>query len=171
MFAPCPNCRATVPAGQAQCQFCGAALAAIAPAKGSIWHDDAADPASRGPYRRPTWVPLAYNLVSAYIGLSGLVQLVTGGVHIARDNWVGYIEVVMGTIGLVLGVGLLLKIEFIRGVVNFVCGISILFGIFGLLAGFPFMMALGFVGLLWLLQSVFNLATNAAMIYLVGETD
>lgn len=167
MFVPCPSCRNSVPAGQPQCQFCGSALPVTAPVKGSVWHDDAVNT----PYRRPTWVPLAYNLVSAYIGLSGLVQLVTGGVHIARDNWVGYIEVVMGTIGLVLGVGLLLRIEFIRGVVNFVCGMSILFGLFGLLASFPFMMVLGLVGLLWLLQSVFNIATNAAMIYLVGETD
>ncbi len=167
MFAPCPNCRNTVPAGLATCQFCGASLAAIAPAKGSVWHADAVDQ----PYRRPTWVPLAYNLVAGYIAVSGLVQLVTGGVHVAKGNWVGYIELVMGGIALVLGVGLLLRIEFIRGVVNFVCGINLLLGVFGLLAMIPLVMLFGWIGLLLAFMKVFDLACNAGMIYLVGETD
>ena len=175
MFVQCRGCGQTVPGSHPSCQFCGASLAGVAPPAGkrSIWHDDQAPPTQS--YGRPKWVPLAYNLVSAYIGVSGLIRVATSAVGMSKaeddiTRFILGIGLVFGLVYVILGVGLLLKVEIIRGIVNFVCGIGLLWGIFRLFASVPMLIFGGF-GVLIVLYEVLGIVTNAAMIYLVGETD
>lgn len=158
----------------ASCQFCGTSLAGVAPqaAKASIWHDDNALPTHA--YGRPKWVPLAYNLVAVYMAVSGLVGAFTSFLTMRKGGElagiVGPIGIVFGVIWIALGIGLLLKVEFIRGVVNFFCGLGLIFGVINLFTSIG-MLVTGISGVLWVGNILLGIVTNAAMIYLVGETD
>lgn len=169
MFVACPGCQRTVPGEQPRCQFCGAALAAVSPkTKASIWHDPDALPSEA--YRRPDWIPLVYNIVAGYIAFSGVLQILVSALAMRRGDDGAVIGIIAGAISLLLGVGLLLRIEIVRGIVNFVCGISLLFGLFGLATSIPLLL-LGGWGILIVLNQVLSIVSNGAMIYLVGETD
>jgi hypothetical protein len=82
-----------------------------------------------------------------------------------------YISIAFYGISVVLGIGLLAKIEIIRGIVNFVCGISLVFGILGLIGSFGSVLVLGGLGVIMLIRNVLDICMNAFMIYLIGETD
>lgn len=82
-----------------------------------------------------------------------------------------YLFMVFPGIRAIIGLGLLARLEFIRGIVNFVCGLSLIFGLFGLLGALLGTLASGAMGLLFLVFQLIDLATNAGMIYLIGETD
>ena len=174
MFVQCRGCGQTVPGSSAHCQFCGTSLAGVAPtaAKASIWHDDHNPPAHA--YGRPKWVPLAYNLVSAYIGISGVIQVIASIATMKKAEEIGRffagVGIVFGVIWIILGIGLLLKVEFIRGVVNFVCGIGLILGILDLFGSIGWLVT-GFFGVLVVGNIILGIVTKAAMIYLVGETD
>jgi hypothetical protein len=70
-----------------------------------------------------------------------------------------------------LGIGLALRIELIRGIVNFFCGLRIFFGLLGLAGSVLGSMFAGPLAIIFILMNVVNIATAAFMIYLIGETD
>ncbi|AIE83391.1 hypothetical protein [Fimbriimonas ginsengisoli] len=126
------------------------------------------------------WIWPAYYFISGYYVLSGLVDVSRGVILMTKhkDNvlgeqlgFFGYIGIVVGVITVVVGIGLLTKIEFIRAIVNFFCWISIISAAFGLLGS---VLAGGFFtawGILGIAMNVFSIASSALMIYLIGETD
>ena len=153
------------------CQFCGAAVApppkgAGGAAKASVWHDDHAPVY----YGKPKWVWPAYYFICGYFVLSALVSAIVT-LSGKRHGFETPLVFIGPVINLVLGVGLALRIEFIRGVVNFVCGLGLVFGVLRLIPAAAMVMALGPIGLLILLLVVFDMVSDAMMIYLIGETD
>ena len=170
----CPTCQKQVIAGMATCQFCGSDLRGLAPTqKRSMFIDsDSYDPVHTG--GKPKWAVPAYYAVASYFVLSGLygvLRLVLN--HKAMDDlgmlayaWIGF-----SALSILFGLGLLAKIEIIRGIVNFFCGLSLVLGILGLISSFGMIFALGGGGVLLLLRNVLDICMNAFMIYLIGETD
>jgi len=150
-----------LPDAAVRCQFCGCVLKAPPtvrldsrpPAKQSFLAPGA-----------PAWAGTAYNLISLYWILSGGYQVVSA-LLISGDKGPDYIGAVAGLLPIVVGLGLLARINLIRGIVNFLCGLQILGGVFGVilsfLAGDPIQMIMALV----------QIATSGLMIYLLGETD
>lgn len=160
----CKNCGAALAPHAVQCDLCGARAAGPPPVR-----------LEEGPHRRsegaspgiapgaPRWVGVAYNLIAAY-------WLVTGGIRVvaAASGGPGAGGVVAGAFGLLaalIGLGLLLRVEFVRGIVNVLCGLQILFGALGVLDSFLGGDPLG------LILSFVQIATAGFMIYLIGETE
>ena len=85
-------------------------------------------------------------------------------------SW-GIIGAVVGLINVLMGVGLLLKLELARKVANFLCGINLIFGLLGLLGAFLMSGAMGVSGLLGVLLSIFTIALYGAQIWVIGETE
>ena len=112
----------------------------------------------------PRWVKPAYNLIASYWILNGVWGIISDTVLAGKDgpNLVG---AAMGALGALIGLGLLLRIEAVRGVVNFVCALQILFGILDVITAFilgsPLMMILALV----------QIATAGLLIFLIGETE
>ena len=121
---------------------------------------------------RPKWVYPAYYAIAGWFILSGLLAIVLVLTNKKlEDGFFKTILIVFPAVQMLLGLGLLAKIEFVRGIVNFFCGLSLVFGILGLLGSFGDILLLGAVGVLSVVRSVIDIATNAMMIYLIGETD
>lgn len=166
----CPTCNKQVLAGVPNCQFCGSDLRGMAPTqKRSMWVDpNSHDVVHSG--GRPKWVVPAYYIVASYFLLSGAFSLINLMMLKEKDMFTTILMIMAG-IQAVMGLGLLAKIEIIRGIVNFVCGIQLIRSILGLLGSLLAIMALGPFGFLVLLFNILDIVTNAMMIYLIGETD
>lgn len=70
-----------------------------------------------------------------------------------------------------MGLGLLLRVEFIRGIINFFCGLRIICGLFKLAGTLIGALFSGPLALLSALFIVLDIATAALMVYLIGETE
>jgi hypothetical protein len=157
------------------CQFCQTDLKNVPRPK------PAPGQAARRPLMQTApWIWPAYYIISGYYVVGGLTDVIRGVILMTKhtDNVIGeqlgffgYIGIIVGAIQIIIGLGLLLRIEFIRAVVNFFCWISILSGAFGLLGS---VLAGGFFtgwGIMGIALNVFNIVSSALMIYLIGETD
>lgn len=82
-----------------------------------------------------------------------------------------YVSIAFGAFTALLGIGLALRLELARGIVNFFCGLRIFFGLLGLLGGLGGTLVFGAGGLIVVLMSLVSIATAAFMIFLIGETD
>ncbi|MBM3494480.1 MAG: hypothetical protein FJX72_09210 [Armatimonadetes bacterium] len=156
----CPGCSATLPDGAQVCQFCGRALG---PPSVRLGRAPVGKPADVMP-GAPAWVKPVYNLIAGYWILNGAWGVLSDTALAGKDgpNFVG---AAFGALGALIGLGLLLRIDRIRGVVNFVCALQILFGILDVISafliGWPLMMFL----------AMFQVFTAGLMIFLIGETD
>jgi hypothetical protein len=172
-FIKCPNCNQSVPAGFGICQFCQASLKGVAkpnPQRQNYFAYE--DDHSVGYFGKPTWVKPAYYAVSTYFILSALV-----GILLIVTRMKGPIEafeiiaIAIHSIGLLMGIGLLAKIEMIRGIVSFICAMKILFGLLAIPTILMEGMFTGIAGVVSTLLVVLDIVTCALMIYLIGETD
>lgn len=170
-FMICPTCNKQVLAGMATCQFCGSDLRGMAPTqKKSIWVDpDSHDVVHTG--GKPKWVVPAYYVIASYFALSGIISLITLLTSKDKGEIFHTILMVMSGIQIVIGLGLIAKIEIIRGIVNFVCGLMLIRSLIGLLGSLGAIMVAGGWGFLILFWNLLDIVTNGLMIYLIGETD
>jgi hypothetical protein len=84
---------------------------------------------------------------------------------------VSIVMMIIGGITALIGIGLIARVEVVRGIVNILCWIRIVGAGFGL---FSSLLAGAFVGPAALVGAAFNLLdliTAGLMIYLIGETD
>jgi hypothetical protein len=154
----CPQCKRTLPDGNVRCQFCGADVSTIprpVPVKKTV--------AAQAP-GAPSWVGTAYYAVCGYYMLSGAINLVMG---ILRGPFV----MLLGALSLIFGLGLIFKVDFIRGIANIICWIQIVFGILGLAMSFGWAMIIGPLAFLLIAMNVIQVCMAGFMIYLIGETD
>jgi hypothetical protein len=118
----CTKCSASLPDWAKTCQFCGTDVSSVArPAP--------VQKQSRG--RQPEqWVMGAYFGLAALYMIDGLYHVILALAdlkHFSSDVSL-LIGLIFGVATFVIGLGLILRIEFIRGIVNFFCGIQILLG-------------------------------------------
>ncbi len=83
----------------------------------------------------------------------------------------GFISGAIAAFQVLLGIGLVARVDLVRGIVNVICWISIVIGLLGLLGDFTVMLFFGPVGFLLVLFDIIRVAINASMVWLVGETD
>lgn len=171
----CPKCNSSLPDWAQKCQFCGTDTTKVArPVVQKTKQRIAA-------FETPLWVNIAYYSIAGWFILSALISGATSIIAInsasnrnsilGEPNAFDYIGLVFCGIQVIIGLGLIFKIEIIRAIVNFFCAIQILLSILGGLAAFPMMIASPLIGILYLLLQIFNIATAGFMIYLIGETD
>lgn len=157
----CSGCNAVLPDTAVRCQFCGCVLKAPPTVR-----LDSRPPAKRSFLApgAPPWAGTAYNLISLYWILSGGYQFVSA-LLISSDKGPDYVGAVAGLLPIVVGLGLLLRLNIIRGIVNFLCALQILGGILGVIVSF-------FAGdPVQLIMALVQIGTSGFMIYLIGETD
>jgi hypothetical protein len=81
------------------------------------------------------------------------------------------VRIVFAALTCLFGIGLALRIEFIRGVANFICGIQIILGLLSAPATIAMALVMEPFGLPLILMRVLDIALAGFMIYLIGETD
>lgn len=78
---------------------------------------------------------------------------------------------ISGTITALFGLGLMLRIEIIRGIVNFVAGLKLAFGLLGLAGSLIGTGLFGAMALIGVLFNLFDIITSGMLLWLIGETD
>ena len=126
----CPGCGRTLPNGAVRCQFCGADLSNVARPR-------AAAPARKvkGP---PTYIMTLYHVGAGWwILQGGRTVAVSLGILPEMMSALGgafagfvIVAIVIGAIQALLGIGLMAKVELARGIVNVLCWINILLGLY-----------------------------------------
>ncbi len=167
----CPHCNATLPDGSFQCQFCLTQFAAAPPA--ARGHAPVNSRTGSSMPGAPRWVVPAYNVIAAWWIVDGVWTILKGTVLAEKDTG-GFFTIVFMIIGGVtalVGLGLLLRIDLVRGIVNVLCFLQILDGAFGLLIAFVLTGMLGIWGVIAMIMSAIRIAQACLMIYLIGETD
>lgn len=163
----CPKCQATLPDGSLKCQFCG-----------EMW---AGPPAPRAGLKTkiaytggtPAWVWPAYFGIAGWWVVNGVWVILHTTVLASKEaGGIGaMLSLVVGGVTALIGIGLLLRVEAARGVVNFLCFLQILGGLMTL-AGFFFGgAALSLWAVVALLMAFVQIGTAGLMIFLIGETD
>jgi hypothetical protein len=109
-------------------------------------------------------------------GGAGILQTIIGSHHKLNGQEIGldvmsFVSMAFDGFSVLLGIGLALRIELARGIVNFFCGIRILFGLLGLAGSVLGSVFAGALGLIFVVLNIINIATAAFMIYLIGETE
>ena len=160
----CPNCKASLPDWSKSCQFCQADTSQVIRPK-----QDNSDPQA---FETPTWTLSAYYAVSTLLLISGLVGIGTTLAGSQKDGLglFDIISLVFDGVGALVGIGLLLRLEIVRGITNIICFFGILSGLrfilFGLGATF-----ISSWGLLVVIYGILKVCVYGFMIYLIGETD
>ena len=156
----CPKCSATLPPATLRCQFCGTDVSKLErPAEVKV---------QRG-YIAPPWVWTWYTIVCVYWMLDGAFQIVLGAGVISNER--SFLRMVIGLLLVVVGLGLLFRVRFLRGVAHILCWLSLLTGFYDFLVGLLFTMVVGPVGYIFAVVSLIRAALSAFMIYLIGETE
>lgn len=166
----CPKCSATLPDWAKNCQFCGSDVRAVVrPVETSAKKNYG--------YGPPKWVWAAYYAVSVYFILGGLADVMASIMATSQKDFLGepqgyslgvILGIVFGAVSALVGIGLLLRIELARGIVNFICGMKIICGLASAGATIAGAMLFG----PWLLFiKVLDIVTAGFMIYLIGETE
>jgi hypothetical protein len=170
----CPTCQKQVITGVPTCQFCGSDLRGMGPAqaKRSVFFDpDSHDVIHTG--GKPGWVYPAYYSVCGYYILSAIVEILLIVLDKKADmsDFLTIAMIVIHGLSLIVGIGLLAKIEIVRGLVNYLSFGKILGDLRGILFSFGVIMLSTGLGILMLIFNVLDLCAAVFMIYLIGETD
>jgi hypothetical protein len=157
----CPKCNATLPPKSVRCQFCGTDVSKVErPAEVKV---------HRG-YDAPPWVWTWYTIVCIYWMLDGVFQIAVGaGVFSDRTS---FIDIIIGALLVVIGLGMLFRVRFLRGVAHFLCWVALIFGVIGIGAMLTVgTLAMGPIAWVFVVFLVLRVALSAFMIYLIGETE
>jgi hypothetical protein len=167
----CPKCSAQLPDWAQQCQFCQTDVRLV--------QRGATGERKVNYYEPKRWVVVAYNIVAGYFILSGILNVVSaiGSTHrVVMGQEIGftfdtYLSIAFAVLTVAVGIGLILHVEIARGIVNFLCGMKIIFGL--ACAGFTILGAtlMGPYGVLMIFMQALDIAMAGFMIYLIGETD
>lgn len=163
----CPKCRKLLPVWQETCQFCGEIIPEQVRREAADRSDPArSQPVGAAPDKR---VILAYYVIAivwAAMGLLGVVR------NVITDD-AGLLAlpfVIINLIQVVLGIGLLLRIEFIRVVVNFIAGVNLLLTAAFLIIFMPVRLVIPW-GWVSVIYDLFTIAVCGLVIFLIAETD
>jgi len=166
----CVRCRSDIPVGSAACPACGAAREAPPPVRLPARGASRA-PATSGASGAPRWVWRVYRAVCVYwiaAGALGVARALASG---EASSPTGIVAMGVAALGALVGIGLLLHIEVVRGVVNVLSFLKILSGLLGFLTGLLGSIVGGMWGVVAMLTSLLDIATGGLMIFLIGETD
>ncbi len=172
----CPHCKATLPDGTTYCQFCRNNFATETAAQAARRTQTDDDAVYTYPESKPLnlkWVyPVYYGIATWWVvnALISIMRLATSGII---GSPVGIILLLLTLFPLLVGVGLLCKVELARGYVNVICWLNILGGVLNLATSFILSLfpMVGLWGILGMFFAVVNIALSILMIFVIGETD
>lgn len=161
----CPYCHNTLPDWSKSCQFCHADVTKVS--------RPAAPRQTEKPLLVPRekWVMPMYYAVATWFLIGGLLTMATAFTQRSELGLFTSVLAAMGGVNVILGLGLAARVELIRGVVNFVCGLNIIFGLLSLPSAVMGTLFSGVLGAILTFRLLIDLVTNALMIYLIGETE
>lgn len=173
----CPKCNQSLPDWSQSCQFCGTDVKTVArpaPVQKKVSQV----------FITPQWVWVAYYAIALWWILGGAYDVMDAmylfGKPLALlklEREVGVVSgpnivgIVAGAVTCLFGIGLALKIELIRGIVNFFAGLKLLFALLGLAGSLLGMSFSGALGLVFVIMNIIDIVTSGALIFLIGETD
>ena len=159
----CPNCKNTLPDAFTLCQFCGADVSKVPRA--------VAAPAQKTTsYQTANWVWVAYFGIAGYWLLGGAVDVFRGIQALSKTDF-AYFGIAFGAATAFVAIGLMLRAELVRGLVNILCWLRILFGALGLWGALIGSIFIGPLAIVFAVFSAFDIASGMLMIYLIGETE
>ncbi len=121
--------------------------------------------------KKTSWIWPAYYVLSIYWIISGIEGILRSLNEAPFGPGAEPLALVMGAFSALVGLGLLVRLEFLRGVGNLVCFLQILGGVLGLWTGVLSIAVLGPMGLIVTIMAILDVLTGGFMIYLIGETD
>src|SRR5688572_1330722 len=120
----CPKCQATLPPASGRCQFCGTDVSKV--------ERPVEQKAHRG-YVAPQWVWTWYTIVCVYWMLDGVFQVLMGAGVFSEHR--SFLRMIIGALLTVVGLGLLFRVRFLRGVAHILCWLALLDGAWSVLVG------------------------------------
>ncbi len=106
--------------------------------------------------------------------LSGSLSLMRG-MAVIPDSGGGrhtsLVSVVLGAVTGLIGLGLLLRVEAVRGIVNVFCFVDIALSLLSLAGSLLGSLVVGPIAILFMLSAIFDICTAGFMIFLIGETE
>ena len=163
----CPNCQATLPDGAYFCQFCQTNFGAAPGGRMVSRRVSGLQPSSAMP-GAPGWV------LPAYYGIA-VWWMFDGGWQVFRSlplkDGFGVIGLIIGGVTAIVGLGLLARIDLVRGIVNILCLVQIIDGALGIIIGFLAIAVSPLGGAFMMIMAALQIALACLMIYLIGETD
>jgi hypothetical protein len=87
------------------------------------------------------------------------------------DEDINVLLLIVNGLGVVKGLGFILRIQFIRNGVVFLCSLSIIIALLGIPGTLAIAAAMRAAGLVFVIASVIDFMFNCLMIYLIGETE
>lgn len=168
----CPHCDQTLPDWADYCQFCKNPIPRTQQKEKVFGHKFDQYDTGYKTYKTPAWVRPVYHIMACLLMLSGLWDIFFTIANQPEDGlgMMSFIGLTFSGVTVLMGLGLLLHIKIARTIVNFLCGINIIFGLIGLILNFAFMMASPYAGVA-VLFSILDLFINGFMMYLIGETE
>lgn len=172
----CPKCTRLLPDAAESCQFCGFIL-------GNAPRKTVGEPSARQYAGRqvPKWIWGLYYFFAALWIFDGARVLMVSlklvpevwGAGAVGQSCMGMLGV-MGAIGaffIAIGVSLIFRFEWARGVVNVICWVRILGLLFDLIMAIFSSAAFGLAGLLNVFIVMLTIAWTGAQIWVIAETD
>ncbi|MBS1713516.1 MAG: hypothetical protein JST30_04190 [Armatimonadetes bacterium] len=166
----CPNCKNTLPDFAQKCQFCQADVTKVPRAKGSAKPGDVAGQSGRYVSHKFVW-GLYYTISVWWIvgGAIGVAEpfLTAKGQELSVFSYAG---IAISAFSVLVGIGLLLQAELVRGIVNVLSFLKLVGGLGGLIGSLLGIVFAGPLGLLLVLYNIINIVVAGATIWVIGET-
>jgi len=161
----CPKCNASLPVSYTRCQFCGTDVSSVP--RPAMPKQQQARTYSAAP---APWIVPTYYVVCCFFLLEGVFDLVTGlGVLGAKEA--SPISIVFGAVTILFAIGMMLKIDLVRGIANILLWIQIALGLLSLYSTIMLIPLLGPLGIGLAILCIIRVAVAGFMIFLIGETD
>ena len=161
----CPKCHATLPDGSSYCQFCQTKFTPPAGARGDEGTDSSTQSVNLA------WVWPAYYAIAGWWIINGVYGIAQALLSKNPGSVFSIISIVLCAVTLLVGLGLVLKVEMARGIVNVLCFLQILQGLFGILGSFLLSFAFGLLGAIAMVMAILQVALAGLMIFVIGETE
>lgn len=168
-FVQCPNCGNTVPITTSQCQFCGQALV-----PGEFQDiNEFGEEIVVGHGISPEVVQQLYVAICWVWTLGGAASIAFGLLTplFVKSASTSIIELLIGLVTIILGIGLLMRSESARKIVNVLAFLNLMFGIFGFIFALVLVGFGGIFKLAGVVLALVKIASSIAMIWLISETD
>ncbi len=167
----CPNCKNTLPDWATTCQFCQTNVQNVPRPRGAGPTDPDDVRPHGGKLPDKTIWSIYYSICALWIltGAANIWDAFRTGSS-SGPNFIGYLFLAFGVFQALIGIGLFLRVEAIRGLVNVVSFLLILRGLFSLANSLLLMMALGAWGLILVVMSLVMIIVGGATMWILSET-
>lgn len=177
-YLKCPKCSASLPDWSQVCQFCGADLKNVArPVR-------VTEKKRYKEFETPKWIWTCYYAIAGWWVISGLMDIGNAFYIFGKPLELLKLEkefnmtagpsivgAVIGALTLLFGIGLILRLEIIRGIVNVFAGLQLLFGLLGLAGSLLGSVLAGPMAIPFILMNIADIISAGMLIWLIGETD